>query len=148
MHDSSEICKELNYCIMLPMISLLLTCLFVTNMSVSSSFCTEEIIRTKDGDEVLIIVQPREEEADVPRTPNTTTIEAWYSWSTSSVRASLANTGDSVQVEFNNLSTGEYYSFIINGNGSSVMPISGSSGYWTVSFTLSSGVIYDGCFIL
>lgn len=133
---------------MLPMISLLLSCLFVTNMGVSSSLCAEEIIRTEEGDEELIIVRPREEEPDVPRTPNTTTIEAWYSWSISSVRASLANAGDSVQVAFNNLSTGEYYSFVVNGNGSSVMPISDSSGYWTVSFTLSSGVIYDGYFIL
>lgn len=101
-----------------------------------------------DGDVVYIVVLPDVESSGEPRSPNTTTIEAWYSWNTSSVRASLANAGDSVQVEFNNLSTGEYYSFVINGNGSSVMPISDSSGYWTVSFTLSSGVIYDGYFIL
>lgn len=102
-----------------------------------------------DEDEVEIIVHSNQGESiEPPRTPNTTTIEAWYSWSISSVRASLANAGDSVQVAFNNLSTGEYYSFVINGNGSSVMPISDSSGYWTVSFTLSSGVIYDGFFIL
>lgn len=29
-----------------------------------------------------------------------------------------------------------------------VMPISGSSGYWTVTFTLLSGAIYDGEFII
>lgn len=102
-----------------------------------------------DEDDVEIVIVPEQEESsEPPRTPNTVRIEAWYSFSSSSVRACLLNAGDAVQVECNNLSTGECYSFVISGNGSSVMSISSSAGCWRVSFTLSSGAVYSGEFDL
>lgn len=102
-----------------------------------------------DEDDVVIVIQSNQGESlDPPRTPNTVRIEAWYSFSSSSVRACLLNAGDAVQVECNNLSTGECYSFVISGNGSSVMSISSSAGCWRVSFTLSSGAVYSGEFDL
>lgn len=102
-----------------------------------------------DGDVVEIVVHPQYgSPTGGPRTPNATRIEAWYSWDTSSVFASLSNAGDVVEVEFNNLLTWEHYSYDISGNGLSVMPIGGNPGYWSVSFTLSSGVVYIGLFIL
>lgn len=102
---------------------------------------------SEDVDEVEIIIRPNQEGEEPPRSPDITTIEAWFSWTTSSVRVSLSNAGDFVQVEFKNRSSGERYSFVINGNSSSVLPISNSSGYWAVSFTLSSGASYYGCFL-
>ena len=102
-----------------------------------------------DGDRVYIVIGPQEGSPEGgPRTPNATRIEEWYSWDTYSVSASLSNAGDVVEVEFNNLFTGESYSYDIPGNGSSVMPIGSSSGYWTVSFTLSSGIVYCGLFVI
>lgn len=102
-----------------------------------------------DGDVVEIVVRSQDvNPTGGPRTPNATRIEAWYSYDTSSVSATLSNAGDVVEVEFNNLLTGESYSYDISGNGLSVMPIGNSSGYWTICFTLSCGTAYYGYFIL
>lgn len=102
-----------------------------------------------DEDDVEIVVVPEEgESADPPRSPSVTRIDAWYSWSTCSVSACLSNAGSLVAAEFSNTSTSEYYYFEIPGNGLSVMPIGCSSGYWMVRFTLSSGTVYSGVFIL
>lgn len=102
-----------------------------------------------DGDGVEIVVRPQDvNPTGGPRTPNATRIEAWYSYDTSSVSATLSNAGDVVEVEFSHLLSGETHFYEIPGNGLSVMPIGSSSGYWTVTFTLSSGVIYVGLFVL
>ena len=106
-------------------------------------------IETGDGDEVIIVIQPREEQpGGGPRNPSEVPIEAYYDSGTASVCAYLSDAGQTVEVEFYNLTMNEYYSFEIPGNGFSVMPISGNSGYWTVSFTLLSGSIYDGQFLI
>lgn len=103
----------------------------------------------KDGDDVIIIFFPSgDESTNPPRTPFGPQIEAYYSWNTSSVSASLSNAGDEVEVEFNNLSTGEHYYFEISGNGLSVMPISSSLGYWTVSFILADGTVHSAGFVI
>lgn len=102
-----------------------------------------------DEDDVEIVVVPEEgESADPPRSPSVTRINARYSWSTCSVSACLSNAGNLVAAEYCNSSTGEYYYFEIPGNGLSVMPIGCSSGCWTVRFTLSSGTVYRGVFVL
>lgn len=62
--------------------------------------------------------------------------------------ANLSNAGDIVEVEFNNCTTGEHYSFEVPGNGLSVMNIGNSPGWWTVCFTLQSGVVYAGHFFI
>lgn len=101
------------------------------------------------NDEGDIIIRPREgETTGIPRMPSATIITASYDENTASVCSILSNAGETVEVEFYNLTTSEYYSFEIPGSGLSVMPISGNSGYWTVTFTLLSGAIYDGDFYL
>lgn len=103
----------------------------------------------QDGDDIIIIFLPPDGELpNQPRMPSTIQLYAWYSWETSSVSASLSNAGNIVAVEISNLSSLEHYSFEISGNGISVMPISGSSGHWTMSVTLASGVSYHGFFTL
>jgi hypothetical protein len=102
-----------------------------------------------DGDVVIVVVhQQYGQNTGGPRTPNATRIEAWYSYDTSSVSATLSNAGDVVEVEFSHLLSGETHFYEIPGNGLSVMPIGGNPGYWAVSFTLSSGVVYIGLFVL
>lgn len=106
-------------------------------------------IEIGDGDEVIIVIQPREgQPSGGPRTPSAVMLYAYYNASFTSVCAQLSNAGEVVDVEFYNLTTNEYYSFEIPGSGLSVMPISGNPGYWTVTFTLLSGAVYDGEFIL
>ena len=107
------------------LIGLLITGTALTHSLNGAGLCLD------DEDDVVIVIQSNQGESlDPPRTPNTVRIEAWNSFSSSSVRACLLNAGDAVQVECNNLSTGECYSFVISGNGSSIMPVGDSSGYW------------------
>lgn len=95
----------------------------------------------------MIIVRCREGQlTGAPRIPSSTRIEAYYDADLASVCAYLVNGGETVDVEFNNLTTGDSFAFEIPGAGMSVMPIGGAAGYWTVTFTLSSGAVYEGEF--
>lgn len=60
----------------------------------------------------------------------------------------LRNAGTSVIVDIGNVTTGASYQYFVSGDGSDSLPISGASGYWTITFTLSDGSIYMGSFIL
>ena len=102
-----------------------------------------------DEDDVEIVVVPEEgESADPPRSPSATRIDVWYSRATCSVFARLSNAGSVVFAEFSNDFTGEYHSFEVSGSGLAIMPIGDSSGQWVARFTLSSGVVYSGTFVL
>ena len=104
--------------------------------------------RFEDGS-IEIIVQPRGDVSPTsPRMPSATHITANYVFALDSVYANLSNAGDIVEVEFNNCTTGEHYSFEVPGNGLSVMNIGNSPGWWTVCFTLQSGVVYAGYFFI
>ena len=53
----------------------------------------------------------------------------------------------STSVEIENHSTGEYNQTIVNAQiGSTVFPISGTTGHWSISLTLDTGVQYIGTF--
>ena len=54
-----------------------------------------------------------------------------------------------VSVEIENQTTGEYSQTIVNAQaGPMFFPISGTVGFWTVTFTLSCGTEYLGMFII
>lgn len=58
----------------------------------------------------------------------------------------LADLG-TVSVEIENQTTGEYNQTTMNAlAGPALFPISGTSGHWTITFTLTSGVRYCGEF--
>ena len=75
-------------------------------------------------------------------------IQAYYDTDTYCVYASLNNAGAYVDVSIVNQTTNETYNYQISGTGSSVMPISGTPGYWSITFTLSGGDEYMGSFVL
>ena len=55
----------------------------------------------------------------------------------------------SVTIEIENLTTGEYSQTLVNAiAGPMLLPISGTAGQWTITFTLPSGVVYYGEFII
>jgi hypothetical protein len=85
---------------------------------------------------------------DAPRTPSMVRIEAALDTDLYSVYVKLWNAGTSVTVDIENVTAGESYQYFVSGNSSDVLPISGSSGYWTITFTLSDGSVYGGCFII
>lgn len=53
-----------------------------------------------------------------------------------------------VQISFDNLSDGSYYSTSVNGSGVVVIPLALTSGSWIVTFTLPSGAGYIGNFTI
>ncbi len=80
--------------------------------------------------------------------PRSLIIEAYYDSELSYVSASLSSAGTFVDVYIENQDTEEQYNYQIPGTGNSVLPISGTSGYWTITFILSNGDEYVGYFIL
>ena len=103
---------------------------------------------TEDHDEIIISNQSGfSDNNGSPRTSNVL-IEAYFDTELSYVCASLSNAGASVTVEFINHTTNETADYIIPGSGSSILPISGNAGFWTVTFTLESGDVYYGEFVL
>lgn len=114
-----------------------------TNL-LASGICSS----SSDGGDVIIVRCQEGQLTGAPRIPSSTRIEAYYDADLASVCAYLINAGETVDVEFNNLSTGDSFTFEIPGAGMSVMPIGGAAGYWTVTFTLSSGAVYEGEFVI
>lgn len=83
-----------------------------------------------------------------PGAPRSLIIEAYYDSELSYVSASLSSAGTLVDVYIENQDTEEQFNYQIPGTGNSVLPISGTSGYWTITFILSNGDEYVGYFIL
>ena len=99
----------------------------------------------KTDPEAIIIVHQPSDPPDGPRSLSPS-IEAYYETDSLCVYATLSNAGTSVSVEFVNNTTDETAVYVISGTGSSVLPISGTPGYWTVTFTLENGQVYFGAF--
>lgn len=54
-----------------------------------------------------------------------------------------------VSVEIENQTTSEYTQTVVNSAaGLAIFPISGNSGLWTITFSLSNGMVYYGEFTL
>ena len=86
--------------------------------------------------------------AQNPEAPRSLLIEAYYDSDLSSVCASLNGAGTLVDVYIENLDTEEEIHYQIPGSGNSIMPISGASGCWRITFVLSNGEEYVGEFYI
>lgn len=104
---------------------------------------------TRTSEEFDILIKPYTfDPAGQPRDPSAIAIRAYYDSDDTCIYASLSNAGVSVDVEICNLITGETDSYAVPGSGPSAFPISGNSGIWTITFTLSSGDVYEGSFVI
>ena len=125
--------------------------LFLISLSLFAGVLFSPFLRAKeflqtDGHNEIIVRPSNDQQSTGPRMPSSIRIEAYYDADFASVCAYLVNAGETVDVEFNNLTTGDSFTFEIPGSGMSVMPIGGATGYWTITFTLSSGSVYFGEF--
>lgn len=122
---------------------LLLLCIQALLCEFNSLFAKSQMC--SDETEILI----RQQSPDLEGAPRSATIiEAYYDSDITCVSVTLSNAGTSVTVEFVNHTTNETADYVIPGSGTSFMPISGTSGNWSVTLTLTDRTVYYGEFII
>lgn len=116
-------------------------------MTIASLFAVKPLFSMDANDNTAIALRklsPGTENHD--EAPRSLSIEAYYDSDLSSVCASLNGAGTLVDVYVENLDTEEEVHYQIPGSGNSIMPISGASGCWRITFVLSNGDEYVGDF--
>ena len=107
----------------------------------------EAISQENKGEAIVIRLKPGNHSGG-PRVPSNVRITAEYDDVANIVYASLLNAGASVDITIENQSTGETSSNIVSGNGTAMIPFSGTSGNWVITFVLLNGDEYEGEFVL
>jgi hypothetical protein len=126
----------------------ILKLLLAVQVLLFSTMCVDASAKPS-GDEIDILIGHKPTELPGgPRSSSPAIIDAFYDTDYCYICACLSNAGTLVEVEIVNSSTNESYTNQISGSGSSYMPISGTSGYWTITFTLESGDVYIGEFVI
>ena len=120
--------------------------LFVALLLISSLGVNAMLCRGND-DPIVIPMETLGGETGGSRSFTAIPITATYYSSLSSIVVNYLYDLGSVTVEIENQTTGEYSQSVVNALAG-LMPfiISGTSGHWRVSFTLSSSVCYYGEF--
>lgn len=84
---------------------------------------------------------------EIPRSPDEIPVAASFSVSASCIYITVLSDVGNIDIELENLTTGEYsLTFVNSSTGSTIIPFSGSSGSWVITFTLASGEEYVGEF--
>ena len=105
-------------------------------------------LNSRDGDDVILIHPLPNNPIGGPRTPSSVSIEAALDTELYVIDVRLQNAGTSVTVDIENTTTGTTYQYHVSGDGADFLPISSTSGYWTITFTLQDGRVYGGCFMI
>ena len=126
-----------------------MTKLFMTILGLPALVCAlTSGAPTLSKDEIDILISPRPiEDPDAPRSVSPV-ISAYFDTDLSCLYVTISNAGTLVDVYIENTTTRETAAYQIPGSGSSIMPISGTSGCWSITFTLSTGDVYCGNFAL
>ena len=119
-----------------------------TLMLLSSLMSGSPVLNDMTGNDDIIISHKPSTPPTFPHAPSIISISAYYDSEDACIYTSLSNAGLSVDVEISNYNTAETYLYAIPGTGSSILPISGNAGIWTITYTLSSGDIYEGTFVI
>lgn len=123
--------------------------LFVASLAIAMLFCVVRLYSKESKEQHPIPLRHvLSGGAQNPESPRSLSIEVYYNSDLFYVSAYINGAGNTVDVFINNCDTDEEIHYQISGNGSSFMPISGSSGYWTITFVLSNGDEYIGEFYL
>ena len=102
------------------------------------------------GDEIPIILNGQRpvDDPTVPRNSSNALIEAYWDTDMCTVNAYLRNAGQDVTVSIVDVATGETTQCVIPGDGPSYIPVTGPSGLRTIFFTLETGEVYYGSFLI
>lgn len=117
-------------------------------MAITSLYGQRTMASEIEGRVTILIRHIPSDAPEAPRSSSSSVVEAEYDDVLNSVVASLSNAGAVVDVSIENLTTGETYYDRVSGSGMSILPISGSSGCWRLTFTLGSGDAFVGEFEL
>ena len=103
---------------------------------------------TQTDEEIIPIYESNDPSIPTPpKAPGQIPIECVYISSASTIVVNYLYDLGSVTVEIENQTTGEYGQTVVNAlAGPMPFIISGTSGHWRITFTLSSGVCYNGEF--
>lgn len=103
-----------------------------------------------DPDQIPIAIEKEAEynPSTGPKSPSVALMHAYYDCTTSEIVVSAQNAGTSINACVENLVSGESSQHTISGNDVSYLPISGTPGYWILTFTLQDGTEYIGQFTL
>lgn len=117
---------------------------FVSALLIVSSFH----IAKAEHKPIIIVREPTTPSEVIHRAPAQIPITCILEDDSFLVLNYLENLG-MVSVEIENQTTGEYDQLYVNALlGSMIFPISGTTGNWTITLTLSSGAVYKGDFII
>ncbi len=124
--------------------SLLLLC-FLTLFG-QESFANP--MRDGGDDEIIVILEETSPDySSPPKSPSFIPIGCVYSPALISLVATYYQDLGSTSVVIENQTTGEYNQTLVNAlAGPMVLPISGTAGHWTITFTLSAGKQFFGEF--
>lgn len=105
-----------------------------------------------DGDEPVEIIigdGGSMEGGPTHHAPSLIPMSCYYSAALSSILVNYQFDLGATVIEIENPTTGEYSQTLVNAlAGPMVLPISGTAGQWTITFTLSSGTVYCGEFAI
>ena len=105
-----------------------------------------------DGDEPVEIIigdGGSMEGGPTHHAPSLIPMSCYYSAALSSILVNYQFDLGATVIEIENPTTGEYSQTLVNAlAGPMVLPISGTSGQWTITFTLASGTVYCGEFAI
>ncbi len=96
----------------------------------------------------IIIIEDNDDLENPTRGPVVVPINGYVDSTAEVVVLNFTQLCGIVHIDFSNLSDGSYYSTAVNGSGTVVIPLALTSGAWTVTFTLQSGVAYVGEFTI
>ena len=106
-----------------------------------------------DGDDEQILIYVGEggtnNQGPIIHAPALIPMSCYYSAALSSILVNYQFELGATVIEIENQTTGEYNQTLVNAlAGPMVLPISGTAGQWTITFTLSSGTVYYGEFTI
>ena len=106
-----------------------------------------------DGDDEQILIYVGEggtnNQGPTFHAPTLVPMSCYYSAALSSILVNYQFDLGAMVVEIENQTTGEYSQTLVNAlAGPMILPISGTAGHWTITFTLSSGTVYYGEFTI
>ena len=125
--------------------------LFLLSLCLAATLGTTEARNPSemgDGTIPIIIIQENDDLENPTRGPLVIPISGYVDSTAGEIVLNFTQSCGFVHIDFSNLSDGSYYSTSVNGSGEVVIPLTLTTGSWTVTFTLQNGNVHIGEFVI